>query len=256
LDRRREWPKIPGDYVLGNAESPIAIAIIGKGSLDLPPERYAIKGTIKTENVGLEKVVANIVANPRIRFLIVCGKEEMGHQPGEAIEALYKNGVDERMRIRGCRSAIPYLCNIDTAAIERFRSQVEVVSQVNAANMRELPEWQAAYVFGEEESRLVERSALECAARDPGPFPGQPLILDNEALRLEGENIARMNNRSADSFIQKMLRMPSEKFTTNARLVTVSEEFGLVIEPLDGEVMRVVSPEFAGKLNAYLRMLD
>jgi hypothetical protein len=65
-----------------------------------------------------------------------------------------------------------------------------------------------------------------------------------------------MNSSSADIFTQKMLRMPSEKLSTATRLVTVSEDFGIVVEPVDGLVMQVVSPEFAARLNAYLRGLD
>lgn len=257
LESMNKWPTIPGSYTLGNADSSIAIVIIGRGSLPLPAERYAIKGQLVTENVGLEKVVANIVANPRIRFLLVCGKEEVGHMPGEAIQALSKNGVDKKKRIRDCKSAVPYLCNLSLEAIERFREQVEVVSHVDSSDMREAPtEYLARYDVEAEMLERIQHSILECGARDPGPFPAPPCIEDNEALRLEGENVSRINSSSADIFTQKMLRMPSEKLSTATRLVTVSQEFGIVVEPVDGLVMRVVSPEFAARLNAYLRGLD
>ena len=257
LDIMKEWPTIPGSYDLGSADSPIAVVIIGRGILPLPADRYAIKGQLVTENVGLEKVVANIVANPRIRFLLVCGKEEVGHMPGEAILALSKNGVDKRMRIRGCKSAVPYLCNLSLEAIERFQKQVEVIDHVDSTDIREAPnESLARYDFEAGMLDQIHRSILGCEARDPGPFPAPPCIESNEALRLEGENAARINSVSADVFTQKMLRMPSEKLSTSTRLVTVSEEFGIVVEPVDGLVMRVVSPEFAARLNAYLRGLD
>ncbi|MDD1743276.1 MAG: hypothetical protein LUO85_01465 [Methanomassiliicoccales archaeon] len=242
---------------MGKRDSPIAVVILGRGILPLPAERYAIKGQLVTENVGLEKVVANVVANPRIRFLFVCGKEEVGHMPGEAIRALFKNGVDKRMRILDCRSAVPFLCNLSLEAIERFRKQVEIVDFVDSTDIREAAtEYLARYDVEEEELKRIENSILECEARNPGPFPAPPCIEDNEALRLEGENVARMNSTSADIFTQKMLRMPSEKLSTATRLVTVSEEFGIVVEPVDGLVMRVVSPEFAARLNAYLRGLE
>ena len=38
----------------------------------------ALAGTLQTENVGLEKVICNVVSNPNIRFLIVCGPESPG----------------------------------------------------------------------------------------------------------------------------------------------------------------------------------
>ncbi len=257
LESKNEWPTIPGSYTLGNAESPIAIVILGRGILALPAERFAIKGQLVTENVGLEKVVANIVANGRIRFLLVCGKEEVGHMPGAAIHALSKNGVDSRMRIRDCKSAVPYVCNLSLEAIERFREQVEIIDHVDSSDMREAPtEYLARYDIETEMLERIHRSIQECEARNPGPFPAPPCIENNEALRLEGENVARMNYSSADIFTQKMLRLPSEKLSTATKLVTVSEEFGVVVEPVDGLVMQVVSPEFAARLNAYLRGLD
>jgi tetrahydromethanopterin S-methyltransferase subunit A len=39
----------------------------------------ALSGTIQTENIGFEKVVCNIVANPNIRYMIVGGPESEGH---------------------------------------------------------------------------------------------------------------------------------------------------------------------------------
>jgi tetrahydromethanopterin S-methyltransferase subunit A len=251
------WPTVPGDYDLGNAESPIAVVIIGRGILPLPKEHFAIKGQLVTENVGLEKVVANIVANPRIRFLLVCGKEELGHLPGEAILALSRNGVDKRKRIRNCGSAVPYLCNLSDEAIGRFREQVEVVNLVDASDMREMPtEEMARYTIEGKDRERIEGAILDCEARAPGPFPAAPCIESNEALQLEGRNAARMNYTSADVFTQKMLRLPSERLSTATKLVTVSEEFGIIVEPVDGQVMQVVSPEFAARLSAYLRGLD
>ncbi len=251
------WPTVPGDYVLGDRESPIALAIIGRGIIEIDPQHFAIKGQLVTENVGLEKVVANIVSNPRIRFLVVCGNEELGHMPADAIQALSRNGVDGRKRIIGCKSAVPYLCNLSDGSIERFRQQVEIVNLVDSSDMKEAPtEELARYVIRDRALEQVETAIRGCEARDPGAFPAAPLIEENEALQLEGSNVARMNYTSADVFTQKMLRLPSEKLSTATKLVTVSDEFGIVVEPVDGQVMRVVSPEFAARLSAYLRGLD
>jgi len=60
-----------------------AVAIILNHDADkMPPEieilvrtgiesGAALSGTIQTENIGFEKVVCNIVANPNIRYLII-----------------------------------------------------------------------------------------------------------------------------------------------------------------------------------------
>lgn len=39
----------------------------------------ALSGTLQTENVGLEKVICNVIANPNIRYIVVCGPESPGH---------------------------------------------------------------------------------------------------------------------------------------------------------------------------------
>jgi tetrahydromethanopterin S-methyltransferase subunit A len=52
---------------------------------ELSKELFAIKGTMKTENMGVEKIIVNVVSNPKIRFLIVCGKDEFGHYPGDCL---------------------------------------------------------------------------------------------------------------------------------------------------------------------------
>ncbi|MCJ7517260.1 MAG: hypothetical protein MUO18_04765, partial [Methanomassiliicoccales archaeon] len=122
-----DWPIAPGDREVGSVDSPIAIAVVGRGVVHIPSELYSIKGTVKTENIGIEKIIVNIISNPRIRFLIVCGKDEFGHYPGDAMLNVGKNGVDENMRIKGSRSAIPYLCNIPREAVDRLLAQVEII---------------------------------------------------------------------------------------------------------------------------------
>ena len=55
-------------------------------------ENSAISGTCKTENLGVEKIVANLISNSNIRFLLICGAESKGHMPGNTLIALHKNG--------------------------------------------------------------------------------------------------------------------------------------------------------------------
>ena len=50
---------------------------------------------VQTEDIGFEKIVCNVVANPNIRYIIVGGPEPEGHLIGEALKALLLNGVDD-----------------------------------------------------------------------------------------------------------------------------------------------------------------
>jgi len=87
----------------------------------------AISGTVQTENIGFEKIICNIVANPNIRYLILGGPESAGHLTGPALKALFKNGIDDKKRIITSKSPHPFLYNIPPGFVERFRKQITLV---------------------------------------------------------------------------------------------------------------------------------
>jgi tetrahydromethanopterin S-methyltransferase subunit A len=247
------WPAVPGDYIIGDLNSPVAVLIIGRGRVDLPEGGFAIKGTLKTENMGLEKVVTNIVSNARIRFLIVCGREEFGHFPASALFSLAARGVDDQMRIVGSRSAIPFLCNISPGAVERFRRQVEVIDLVHVKEVSEIVAYDPEYVFDRGSTEELAATVKACWDRDPGPFPAEAMRFEGGALLAEGGNIAGQLNRLADDFVGQMLRMPSERLSTWTDIAIVSTEFRIILDPIDGLVRTVPSVEFAGHLQRYLK---
>ncbi len=252
-DSTRTWPVVPGDYLIGDDDSPVAVLIIGRGTVPLPGHRYAIKGTVKTENMGMEKVITNIVANPRIRFLIACGREEFGHFPADAIASLVRNGVDGQMRIIGSRSAIPFLCNLPPEAVKRFREQIELVDLVRPKDVREIVAYDPEYKFEDERTAELEAAIEDCLSRDPGAFPEGPLLIEDQSLMADGSRIASQLNKLADDFVGQMLRMPSEKLSTSASIAVISPEFRVILDPVDGVVRTVPSVEFAGRLQKYLR---
>jgi tetrahydromethanopterin S-methyltransferase subunit A len=142
-DPAPDYPPEEGCYLRGNDYSPVAVLVILKWIREeTPPEieelvragvesGAALSGTLQTENVGLEKVICNVVANPNIRYLLVCGPESPGHHVGETILALMRNGVDDRKRIIGTSAQTPYLFNIPIESIQRFRRQITVIDLVD-----------------------------------------------------------------------------------------------------------------------------
>ncbi|MEM3584285.1 MAG: hypothetical protein QW193_03260, partial [Nitrososphaerales archaeon] len=126
-----EYPTEDGSYLRGNDLSPVAVCVLLHTFYDKIPSYLqelvktsiesgaALAGYLQTENVGIEKIICNIVANPNIRYLIVCGVESSGHQPGQTLQALVDNGVDEKRRIIGAEAPTPYLYNIPLEAIKR-----------------------------------------------------------------------------------------------------------------------------------------
>ena len=106
------WPVISGDYVVGDPESPVAVTTLAS-HIEAELTGAAIAGPCKTENLGIEKVVANIISNPNIRFLILAGAEVQGHITGQSIIALYENGADpDKKKITGATGAIPFVENV------------------------------------------------------------------------------------------------------------------------------------------------
>ena len=133
------YPPEEGRYLRGNDYSPVAVVIIlTTDAEEIPPEieklvrtgvesGAALSGTLQTANIGIEKIICNIVANPNIRFLILGGPESEGHKTGDAIKALFRNGVDEKKRIIGTKGLTAVLYNVPTEFIQRFRDQLTLV---------------------------------------------------------------------------------------------------------------------------------
>ncbi len=134
-----DYPPEEGRYIRGNDASPVAAAIILNCEADKIPLELtklvrvgaesgaALSGTVQTENIGFEKIICNIVANPNIRYLILGGPESEGHLTGEALKALMKNGTDSKKRIIGTKAPHPFLYNIPAEFIDRFRKQITLV---------------------------------------------------------------------------------------------------------------------------------
>ena len=129
------YPPEDGRYLRGNDYSPVAVVVILNYDQEkIPPDiedlvrvglesGAALSGTIQTENIGIEKLICNIVANPNIRYLVIFGPESPGHQTGDALLMLVENGVDERKRIIGAQALTPYLFNLPMEYIAAFANK-------------------------------------------------------------------------------------------------------------------------------------
>ena len=156
------WPIVKGDFHSGDANNPVAVMTCGS-HLDeqgICDKGAAIAGSCKTENLGLEKVIANIISNPNIRFLLLCGTEVKGHLAGNTMIALHKSGVKEG-RVVGAEGAIPFIENLADDAIKRFQEQVELVNIMEA-----------------EDLNAVGAKINELKGRDPGAFAADPMIVE------------------------------------------------------------------------------
>jgi tetrahydromethanopterin S-methyltransferase subunit A len=156
------WPIAQGDFHTGDANSCVAVVTMGShlDEAGICAAGAAIAGSCKTENLGLEKIIANLISNPNIRFVIACGTEVKGHLSGDSFIALHKNGV-EGGKIVGTGGAIPFIENLDDAAIGRFQEQVEIVN-----------------IMESEDMGAISAKITELAGRDPGAFDADPMIVE------------------------------------------------------------------------------
>jgi tetrahydromethanopterin S-methyltransferase subunit A len=159
------WPVVNGDYVVGDPESPVAAATLASHIEQIPVDAGAsIAGPCKTENLGIEKMIANLISNPNIRFLVLCGSEVQGHITGQSIEALHANGVDpEKRKIVNATGAIPFIENIPDEGIERFQQQMEIVSIIDT-----------------EDAAAIQSKVKECISKDPGAFEEEAMVVKVE----------------------------------------------------------------------------
>jgi len=156
------WPIAKGDFHSGDANSCVAVVTMGS-HLDeqgICDAGAALCGSCKTENLGLEKVIANIISNPNIRFVLTCGTEVKGHLSGQTFQALHANGV-EGGKVVGSKGAIPFIENLDDAAIKRFQAQVELVD-----------------IMETEDLGAIKAKIAELAGKDPGAFGEAPMVVE------------------------------------------------------------------------------
>jgi len=123
---------VVGEYFVVDRTAPVAVSTLANAQLaeDLAKLKLpglAIAGKTETENIGVEKIIKNLIANPAIQFLLITGSEPKGHQSGNALIALAQNGVDEKGRVIGATGKRPDLHNVSQGEIAAFRKQVQVV---------------------------------------------------------------------------------------------------------------------------------
>lgn len=127
---RKTWPFIPGKYFVHDPAAPVAVTTLGSVELakqisDLNPQGLCIVGKVETENIGIEKIIKNILSNHAIRFLICAGIEPPKHLTGQTMVSLFENGIEETGRIIESPGMRPILPNTTPAEVNEFRSRIK-----------------------------------------------------------------------------------------------------------------------------------
>ena len=132
------WPIEPADLFVVDPGRPVVVSTLGdpdlaRALIAAKHPAVGVAGPTATENIGVEKIVRNVLAAPAIRVLILAGPETggtapTGHYAGDALCALHGRGVEpETMRIRGARGRRPFVKNLAPAEVTAFQRQVHLV---------------------------------------------------------------------------------------------------------------------------------
>ncbi len=133
---------IVGEYfvVCDKPDCPVAVSTLASVELaeeiaNAKPKGLCVVGKTETENIGIDKIIKNSIANPDIRFLVIAGKEPEGHRSGATLFALSKNGVDQHMRVVNSPAVHPILANVSLEEVDAFRKQIEMVNLVGCEDV-------------------------------------------------------------------------------------------------------------------------
>jgi len=166
-----------GDFTVCSTTSCCAVVLL---TIEYtPPQIVAIYGPLKTENIGIEKIVANVISNPHIRYVVVCGEDIRGHRSGSSLVCLHQYGIDDQHRIINAPGAIPYIENLSEEAITRFQNQVEIIN-----------------LIGDTNQASITKAVTDATAKNPSSF-GEPYI----AIRMKHETQTLKDTRAIHSKI-------------------------------------------------------
>jgi tetrahydromethanopterin S-methyltransferase subunit A len=187
---RAGWPPLPGTYTVLRYRAPVAVCTLTDDTLagtivQAAGPAIAIVGTLQTENLGIERLICNLLANPWIRCLVLAGEDSrraIGHLPGQAVVSLMQKGLDDRGRIVGATGKRPVLRNIGREAVEHFRRTVTVIDRIGATA-----------------PAVILEAAQDCAASEPGP--ASPYALERTVQPRRGHVPARLVPDPAGYFV-------------------------------------------------------
>ena len=134
---------IEEEVFFGDPSSNITICTLSSISLlkdithsDIIKE-IAIAGRLLSENKGIDSLVRSVTSNEKIDTIILCGKDTMGHKPGNSLLCLHKNGLDQNHKIIGSSSPHPIL-TITKKEVSKFQTQVKIINKIGETRISQL----------------------------------------------------------------------------------------------------------------------
>lgn len=141
MTQDKDWPLYFRDNLtIGSLDSSVGVACLWTPKIQLAkkldPKTYCVLGQLYSYD-GLNPMIRNILARPRIRTIILCGQDKIGS--ADIMTSFMKNGVNDKGRVIG-KEVAKIEKEIPRAAIDLFRAQVKIVDMrgvLDAAKIQE-----------------------------------------------------------------------------------------------------------------------
>ena len=136
---------IKHEYYLGGGEN---VAVCTLSSMRLLQtiartknvmNKILIVGRLLSENKGIDTMIKFTLNHPKLRYVIVCGNDVKGHQSGQALLSLHRNGATGEGRIIGAAGPRSFLTCLQTD-IELFRKQVMICDLLKCEDLETVRE--------------------------------------------------------------------------------------------------------------------
>ncbi len=133
------WPLYFKDkLIIGNPDSEIGIVClwtpVEKIADNLDKNKFALAGQLYSKE-GINYIIRNILANPKIRLLIICGEERVGS--GDALMKLIDKGVDDNNKILETEMAQIHK-EIPMRAIDSLRQNVKYLNLMGQTDVSKI----------------------------------------------------------------------------------------------------------------------
>lgn len=151
MPKLAKWPiYFTDNLVQGNPKSEAAIVTLWtpvKNITDkIDSSLFCLAGQLYSKD-GVNYILRNILANPKIRYIIVCGRELS--ESGKALVNFFEKGIDEDYRIIGVESA-QIDREISKEAMELIRREIKIENLIGISDAGKILEKLKNYqVIGE-----------------------------------------------------------------------------------------------------------
>ncbi len=139
MKNNKNWPIYSKDnLILGNPEKEVAIVTLWtptkKITEKLDKNLFSVAGQLYSKS-GINYIIRNILANPLIHYLVVCGQDLSGS--GQALINFFKEGIDENYNIIGSDFALIHK-EIPSQALELVRKNVQIKNLIGVREIERI----------------------------------------------------------------------------------------------------------------------